>query len=348
MLNVTEVTFCGLQKVFIDGLYQWDYGQYLTFPDLSLPDTYETHFAQGDETCTVIGGSDGVRIPDAYLQNAEQITAYIYLHEGADDGETEYVVGIPVLARPEPSEGTPTPVQQDAITQAIAALNSAVNEADQYATNADISAQDAEQSAREAAQSAQDAAESAASIDTSSFATKEDYANTLHLTAQTLNELQKNKARNNIDVPSKIELQSMGGTLTNMINSLSSNTVHLDTQTLTDAQKEQARTNIDVPSQARLHEVATSLSNGLTSLQNNTVHLNDAQTLTEDQKAQARQNIGAITASEVPVQSVNGQTGAVTLPTATTSANGLMSSQDKSRLDDLYADYSSAMTALGV
>ena len=34
--------------------------------------------------------------------------------------------------------------------------------------------------------------------------------------------------------------------------------------------------------------------------------------------------------------------------TATTSANGLMSSTDKGRLDDLYADYSSALTALGV
>lgn len=33
---------------------------------------------------------------------------------------------------------------------------------------------------------------------------------------------------------------------------------------------------------------------------------------------------------------------------ATTSANGLMSSTDKGRLDDLYADYSSALTALGV
>ena len=32
----------------------------------------------------------------------------------------------------------------------------------------------------------------------------------------------------------------------------------------------------------------------------------------------------------------------------TTSANGLMSSTDKGRLDDLYADYSSALTALGV
>lgn len=34
--------------------------------------------------------------------------------------------------------------------------------------------------------------------------------------------------------------------------------------------------------------------------------------------------------------------------TATTSANGLMSSTDKGRLDTVYADYSSALTALGV
>jgi len=74
----------------------------------------------------------------------------------------------------------------------------------------------------------------------------------------------------------------------------------------------------------------------------------ESQSLTTSEKAQARTNIGAITASEAPVQSVNGMTGAVTIPTATSSANGLMSSTDKSRLDDLYADYSSAMTALGV
>ena len=74
----------------------------------------------------------------------------------------------------------------------------------------------------------------------------------------------------------------------------------------------------------------------------------DSQSLTTSEKAQARTNIGAITASEAPVQSVNGQTGAVTIPTATTSSAGLMSSTDKSRLDDLYADYSSALSALGV
>jgi len=48
-----------------------------------------------------------------------------------------------------------------------------------------------------------------------------------------------------------------------------------------------------------------------------------------------------------PVASVNGQTGAVVIGNATTSANGLMSATDKSNLDTLYADYLSASTALG-
>ncbi len=58
-------------------------------------------------------------------------------------------------------------------------------------------------------------------------------------------------------------------------------------------------------------------------------------------------NTGAVTYT-APVTSVNGSTGAVVIGTATTSANGLMSSTDKSHLDAVYADYSSALTALGV
>lgn len=49
-----------------------------------------------------------------------------------------------------------------------------------------------------------------------------------------------------------------------------------------------------------------------------------------------------------PVTSVNGSTGAVVIANATTSAAGLMSATDKSHLDSVYADYSSAMSALGV
>ena len=314
MLNVTEVTFCGLQKVFIDGLYQWDYGQYLTFPDLSLPDTYETHFAQGSETCTVIGGVDGVRIPDAYLQNAEQITAYIYLHEGADDGETEYVVGIPVIARPEPSEGTPTPVQQDIITQAIAALNTAVTESSQ-------SASDAEQSAREAAQSAQDAAESAASIDMSNYATKAALQSEENARA-----LADTSLGNDLDA----EVQRATQAEASIRSAIPSKTSQLqnDSGFLTSAPVSSVN--------GKTGAVNLSASD-VGALPSSTVIPSKTSDLTNDS--------GFLTQA---VTSVNGLTGAVTLPTATTSANGLMSSTDKSRLDALYADYSSALTALGV
>ncbi len=51
--------------------------------------------------------------------------------------------------------------------------------------------------------------------------------------------------------------------------------------------------------------------------------------------------------SSSQVTSVNGQTGAVTISNATTNSAGLMSADDKSHLDAVYADYSSAITALG-
>lgn len=40
--------------------------------------------------------------------------------------------------------------------------------------------------------------------------------------------------------------------------------------------------------------------------------------------------------------------GKASTDVATTSANGLMSSTDKTKLDAVYADYSSALVALGV
>ena len=58
-------------------------------------------------------------------------------------------------------------------------------------------------------------------------------------------------------------------------------------------------------------------------------------------------NTGAVTYT-APVTSVNTQTGAVVIGTATTSSDGLMSATDKSHLDTVYADYSSALVALGV
>ena len=64
-------------------------------------------------------------------------------------------------------------------------------------------------------------------------------------------------------------------------------------------------------------------------------------------------DVGAIPAPQSPSSGqylkYNGSAWAgATLSTATTSADGLMSSTDKSHLDTVYADYSSALTALGV
>lgn len=60
-------------------------------------------------------------------------------------------------------------------------------------------------------------------------------------------------------------------------------------------------------------------------------------------------DVGALPSSyTAPVSSVNGQTGAVVISNATTSNAGLMSAQDKTDLGTLMADYSSALTALGV
>ena len=110
-------------------LYQYDYGQMLKFIGVSLPDTYEVHFSNSDDmgtAYTVLGNADWVMIPDALLATGNTVHAWIFLHDAATDGETEYKVDIPVKRRPKPTNTEPTPVQQDVITQAIAALNSAV------------------------------------------------------------------------------------------------------------------------------------------------------------------------------------------------------------------------------
>lgn len=109
-------------------LWQYDYGQVLVFADVTLPPSYEVHFANephGTAT-TAIGDEHGVEIPDIYLTTGKPIYAWLYLHNTDSDGETEYSVMIPVERRATVSDQPPTPVQQDAITQAIAALDTAM------------------------------------------------------------------------------------------------------------------------------------------------------------------------------------------------------------------------------
>lgn len=128
-MKTTTVSFHGLRITSTVPLYQFDYGQMLLFSDLDLPEAYEVHFSNSDkrgESTQQIGDASGVTIPDMYFQSGEDIFAWIYLHADDDDGETEYKVKIPIKKRARPTEETPTPVQQSAITQALAALEAAV------------------------------------------------------------------------------------------------------------------------------------------------------------------------------------------------------------------------------
>lgn len=127
--NVVTATITLYRAVTTHPLYQYDYGQVLMIEGVELPQVYEVHFANqetGGTTITQIGGADGVSIPDELLLSGSDIWAFLFLHEGDDDGETEYKIHIPVKERPQPSDEEPTPVEQSAITQAIAALNDAV------------------------------------------------------------------------------------------------------------------------------------------------------------------------------------------------------------------------------
>ena len=139
MSNIITATFCSDQtRAWTDELWQYDYGQVLQFAGLDLPVAYEVHFANaphGVNSTTQIGDAGGVQIPDAYLQTGECVYAWVYLHDGETDGETEYMVTIPVTKRAKPTNATPTPVQQDVITETIAALQEAVERSDTNVTH---------------------------------------------------------------------------------------------------------------------------------------------------------------------------------------------------------------------
>ena len=134
MKNILSANFSHAKEVKARGLYQWDYGQILNINGISLEDPFEVHFCNvGDsQTVTMIGENQQVEIPDSLLETGKDIQAFVYLHEGGSDGETEYVAKLSVQKRPQPSDGSPTPAQQSAIDTAIALLQQELEQVDQY------------------------------------------------------------------------------------------------------------------------------------------------------------------------------------------------------------------------
>lgn len=128
--NVITIGLVKDRVVHASGLYQYDYGQRFLFTGTTLPEHYEVHFANGNdgESVTMIGDATGVDVPDEVLLSGKPVYFWVFLHEGDADGETEYPGMVQVAKRAKPSDEEPTPVQQDAITTAIAALNEGVEE----------------------------------------------------------------------------------------------------------------------------------------------------------------------------------------------------------------------------
>ena len=182
--RIITVTYDDSLRCTTREAYQYDYGQVFRFKGFGemLPETFEVHFSIGNrKAVTQIGTNGEVAVPDVCLEGYAPVMAWLFLHDTESDGETKFEIKVPVKQRAKPTDQEPTPVQQDTITQAIAALQSAVTktseakaasetakteavtastEAKDAATRAGRSATDADSSRRFADQAATNAEES--------------------------------------------------------------------------------------------------------------------------------------------------------------------------------------------
>ena len=148
MADITYVraVFGALRTTTTVPLYKIDEGVILRITGVAdLPEYFEADFAnRPDGTATRVMGHDGdVTIPNALLQTGLPIWCWIYVVNDTT-GRTVYTVKIPVKIRAVVDGADPTPEQADIITQAINALNTAGDSAQQSASDAQGYAESAE------------------------------------------------------------------------------------------------------------------------------------------------------------------------------------------------------------
>ena len=149
MSNITEVTFTSERYAVTEPLYQYDYGQVLKITAPSLPDPYTVHFGNArssGESLTVLGtASDGAAIPSALLATGLNVYAWVFLHTGENDGETEYMIEIPVIRRAEPTDDPvieEDPSAVDIIMGEIADLKEDINQIEEQISGGGIGVSD--------------------------------------------------------------------------------------------------------------------------------------------------------------------------------------------------------------
>ena len=116
------------EMCYAEPLTQGDYGQKLVFEGVDLPQAYEVHFSNTPDgmSKSYPGDNTGVSVPDEFLQSGEPVYIWVFLHQTEDDGRTVYVGYIPVTRKSAVSNDPITPVQQDAFTQMMAILETAI------------------------------------------------------------------------------------------------------------------------------------------------------------------------------------------------------------------------------
>ena len=165
-IKIIPAVFTKFRTVTTERRLQWDYGQVLNISgQIDLPEAFEAHFCcEGDSTTvTQIGQHGLVEVPAEYMETGKTVLCFIFLHDSSADGRTMYTIRIPIVRRPRPTDLEPTPVQQDAIAEALVALNNAIVRTDASADAAAESAESASASATTAVESAQSAQASATS-----------------------------------------------------------------------------------------------------------------------------------------------------------------------------------------
>lgn len=132
MTNIVTANLAKSRFYRCPPLYQYNYGMVLKITGVDLPTAYEVDFSNdiSGQSITQIGGADGVAIPAQFFQPGQAIYCWLRVHPTQDSGITTATIVIPISPRATITDEEPTPEEQSAIDQAIAALNDAVDRAE--------------------------------------------------------------------------------------------------------------------------------------------------------------------------------------------------------------------------
>lgn len=124
-----DVWICADKQVFIEPLYQWDRDVEMRLLT-DLPDDYEVQLSNTpvkvDAILHIPHDVDRVSIDNSLLETGLPIFGWVVAITATGGRRVTKRFAIPVIKKPRPTEAPPSPSQQTALEQAIAALNSYV------------------------------------------------------------------------------------------------------------------------------------------------------------------------------------------------------------------------------